>query len=67
MSNVARIVGRPGMCSDDGRALTYGWSLYTNEASGQGFWNSPHWHPTEEAARDWCSVNGYEVQMTAWT
>lgn len=71
---VAKIVGVPGMCSDDGRALTYGWNLYLNDHGGVGFWhggpalsNHASYHSTEEGARERATSLGYEVQMTAWT
>lgn len=67
MAKVATIVGTPGMCSDDGRALTYSWRLQTNDCDGNGFYDERGRFPTEDAAREWCDEHGYKVTSTAWT
>ncbi len=71
---VAHIVGVPGMCSDDGRALTYGWNLYLNDHGGKGFWHGgPHspnhasYHRTEDEAKAFAEKHGYTLTGTAWT
>ncbi len=63
---VATVVGRAGMCSDDGRALTYWWAVQTNDFGGRGFYTDPQGHfDTEQQARDWAALRGYAVTNRA--
>lgn len=64
---VASIVGIPGMCSDDGRALTYYYQTYLNENSGKGFYREGGNFSTEEAAEAHLVSQGYTVTSKAWT
>lgn len=64
---VATIVGVPGMCSDDGRALTYGYRVQTNDWGGVGFYNEAGYQPDEVSARKWCEDHGYTVTKVAHT
>lgn len=57
----AKIVFKPGICSDDGRALTGWWDVYTAARKDQHFWNEPRLFETEEAAREWCTATGHEI------
>ena len=65
-SKVATIVGTAGMCSDDGRALTYYWRIFTNERGGVGFYREHLCQGEEATARKWCADRGYSVQKVAW-
>ena len=67
MTKIANLVGTPGMCSDDGRALTYSWRLQTNDHDGRGFYDERGHFPTEQAAQKWCEERGYIITKTAWT
>lgn len=72
MSNpkVATLVGRAGMCSDDGRALTYGWDLYLNRNGGAGWYDSPLYFSGlngEVEAIKYCEENGYNITSKAIT
>lgn len=69
-SKVATLVGKAGMTSDDGRALTYGWDLYLNRNSGLGFYDSPLYFRGlngEEEAIKYCEENGYTITSKAVT
>lgn len=62
---VAIIVGEAGICSDDGRALTYAWRIMVNEHGGRGFYTDAKriWNAPESEAREWCKQNGYHVNI----
>lgn len=73
MKKVASICGRSGMCSDDGRAITYDWQLFLNDHGGQGFWHGGPGYPnhgrafdTEADARAYAGKLGYEVREVRW-
>lgn len=63
---VATIVGTAGMCSDDGRALSYYWRIFTNDSGGRGFYNEHYFGGDETGARGWCAERGYDVRNVAW-
>lgn len=62
----AHIHSKPGMCSDDGRAITLGWYVQTSPRRDAHFWSDPHYFPTEEAARAWCAEKKAEVLSVSW-
>lgn len=65
----ASIVFVAAMCSDDGRALTGTWNVYTRETRLRGtnaFWNYPHYCISEEEARGYCAENGFEIVSVRW-
>lgn len=63
---VATLVGRAGMCSDDGRAITYYWQVQTNDNGGRGWYSDPQGcFDTEDQARAWAAAKGYEVTERA--
>lgn len=66
MEKVATIVGKAGMCSDDGRALTYGWRIFLNDHGGRGFYREHYFSGSEDGARAYCNERGYNVQKVAW-
>lgn len=63
----ASIVFIPGICSDDGRAYTGWWNVYTRENPNAFWWNEPKIKKTLEEALDWCEEMGYTVIKTAST
>lgn len=64
---VAVVIGRPGMCSDDGRAITYYWQYQTNEYGGKGYYSEPRGHFNEASeARDAVEKLGYKVLGEHW-
>ena len=62
----AHIHSKPGICSDDGRALNLCWYVQTAERRDQKFWSNAQFFPTEEAARKWCAENAHEITGVAW-
>ena len=62
----AHIHSKPGMCSDDGRALTLCWYVQTAKRRDQHLWSNAQFFPTEEAARDYCARIGAEIVGVAW-
>lgn len=62
----AHIHSRPGMCSDDGRALNLMWYVSTAKSRDQKLWSDARYFPTEEAARAWCAEQKAEIVGTAW-
>lgn len=66
MSKVASIHGKPGMCRDDGSAITYFHQVYTNEYGGAGWYKERGIFNDEPAAERWCCENGYTVTNKSW-
>lgn len=63
----AKIVSRPTMCSDDGRALCLEWNVYTAKHRDQKLWDNAVPFGTEQAARDYCAKKGAKVVGVSWT
>jgi len=69
-NKVVKIVGIPGMCSDDGRALTYGYNLYLNNYGGRGFYENARYFGGDDGnikAREYAETNGYRIELEAVT
>lgn len=66
MKGFAKIVFKPGMCSDDGRALTGWWDVYTAKTLNQHFWTEPRLFKTEEEAKAWCITNDLTIAGVSW-
>lgn len=68
VEKVARLVSLPGATSDDGRALTLIWRLYTAPRGTSP--DRPIWEVQsfgdEHAAREFCQKNGIEIISTEW-
>lgn len=59
---VATIVGRPGMCRDDGSAITYYYQVQTNEYGGTGWYSEPRGFFNDEyGAMAWAMHHRYDV------
>jgi hypothetical protein len=59
----ASIIFIPGMCSDDGRAITGWYNVYTRcfGAGKNEFWNEPKYCPNLDEAKKLCNDKGWNI------
>ena len=67
MNGLAAIVFKPGMCSDDGRAITGWWDVYIKTDLKAYYWNEPRLFNTEKEAIEWCNQQNYKIENVSWT
>lgn len=61
MKGEAAICFIPGICSDDGRALTGWWNIYVRHNPSGHFWDEPELAKTQEEAVQWCVARSLKI------